>query len=107
MRGRGEIGFADAEITGGSADAGVSLAGVDVPNVVLETVKQAEDGDGVILRLYECENAKTPVTLTWNKPFAAAEADNCIEEKTGDVEVSGNQIRFTIKPYEVKTIRIR
>ncbi len=94
-------------VAGGSAGAGVSLAGVDVPNVVLETVKQAEDGDGVILRLYECENAKTPVTLTWNKPFAAAEADNCIEEKTGDVEVSGNQIRFTIKPYEVKTIRIR
>ena len=94
-------------VAGGSADAGVSLAGVDVPNVVLETVKQAEDGDGVILRLYECENAKTPVTLTWNKPFATAEADNCIEEKTGDVEVSGNQIRFTIKPYEVKTIRIR
>lgn len=94
-------------VAGGSADAGVSLAGVDVPNVVLETVKQAEDGDGVILRLYECENAKTPVTLTWNKPFAIAEADNCIEEKTGDVEVSGNQIRFTIKPYEVKTIRIR
>ena len=85
----------------------MSLAGVDVPNVVLETVKQAEDGDGVILRLYECENAKTPVTLTWNKPFSTAEADNCIEEKTGDVEVSGNQIRFTIKPYEVKTIRIR
>ena len=94
-------------VAGGSADTGVSLASVDAPNVVLETVKRAEDGDGVILRLYECENAKTPVTLTWNKPFASAEADNCIEEKTGDVEVSGNQIRFTIKPYEVKTIRIR
>ena len=94
-------------VAGGSADTGVSLASVDAPNVVLETVKRAEDGDGVILRLYECENAKTPVTLTWNGAIASAEADNCIEEKTGDVEVSGNQIRFTIKPYEVKTIRIR
>ena len=94
-------------VAGGSADTGVSLASVDAPNVVLETVKRAEDGDGVILRLYECENAKTPVTLTWNGAIASAEADNCIEEKTGDVEVSGNQVRFTIKPYEVKTIRIR
>ena len=94
-------------VAGGSADTGVSLASVDAPNVVLETVKRAEDGDGVILRLYECENARTPVTLTWNGAIASAEADNCIEEKTGDVEVSGNQIRFTIKPYEVKTIRIR
>ena len=94
-------------VAGGSADTGVSLASVDAPNVVLETVKHAEDGDGVILRLYECENARTPVTLTWNGAIASAEADNCIEEKTGDVEVSGNQVRFTIKPYEVKTIRIR
>ena len=92
---------------GGTADAGESLASVDVPNVVLETIKQAEDGDGVILRMYECENALTPVTLTWAKPFTSAEAENCIEQKTGEVEVSGNQIRFTIKPYEVKTIRIR
>ena len=92
---------------GGTANAGESLASVDVPNVVLETIKQAEDGDGVILRMYECENALTPVTLTWAKPFTSAEAENCIEQKTGEVEVSGNQIRFTIKPYEVKTIRIR
>lgn len=92
---------------GGTADAGESLASVDVPNVVLETIKQAENGDGVILRMYECENALTPVTLTWAKPFTSAEAENCIEQKTGEVEVSGNQIRFTIKPYEVKTIRIR
>lgn len=27
---------------------------VDSPNVVIETVKQAEDGNGVIVRLYEC-----------------------------------------------------
>lgn len=94
-------------VAGGAADTGVSLASVDAPNVVLETVKRAEDGDGVILRLYECENARTPVTLTWNGAIASAEADNCIEEKTGEVEVAGNQVRFTIKPYEVKTIRIR
>ena len=66
-----------------------------------------EEAQHVILRLYECENARTPVTLTWNGAIASAEADNCIEEKTGEVEVAGNQVRFTIKPYEVKTIRIR
>src|SRR5699024_6567597 len=65
------------------------------------------DDDGVILRLYECENAKTPGTPTWHKPRATAEADTCIEAKTGDVEVSGNQIRFTIKPYEATATRIR
>ena len=36
---------------------------VDKRDVVLETVKKAEDGDGVIVRLYEVENARTKVTL--------------------------------------------
>lgn len=40
---------------GGTAGEAYSLASVDAKNVILETVKQAEDGDGVIVRLYECE----------------------------------------------------
>ena len=67
---------------GGTAGEAVGLASVDAPNVVLETVKLAEDGDGVILRLYESENARTPVTLTWNRPFHSAVACNCLEEET-------------------------
>ena len=76
--------------------------------MVLETVKRAEDGDGVILRMYECENARTPVTLTWNRPFASAESCNCLEEADGEpVKVEENRVSFTIKPFEIKTIRIR
>ena len=92
---------------GGAAAPAQGLASVDAPNVVLETVKQAEDGDGVILRLYECDNALTPVTLTWNRPFHAAHACNCLEEPAGEVETAGRAIRFTMNPYEIKTIRIQ
>ena len=85
-----------------------SLASLNVPNVVLETVKKAEDGDGVILRMYECENARTPVTLTFNRPFVSAESCNCLEEPDGEpVKVDGNKVSFLVKPFEIKTIRIR
>ena len=94
-------------VAGGTAGEAVGLASVDAPNVVLETVKLAEDGDGVILRLYESENARTPVTLTWNRPFQSAVACNCLEEETDTVEIDGSNIRFVIKPYEIKTIRVR
>ena len=81
---------------------------MNVPNVVLETVKKAEDGDGVILWMYECENARTPVTLTFNRPFASAESCNCLEEPDGEpVKVDGNKVSFLVKPFEIKTIRIR
>lgn len=93
---------------GGKPGESFSLASLNVPNVVLETVKKAEDGDGVILRMYECENARTPVTLTFNRSFASAESCNCLEEPDGEpVKVDGNKVSFLVKPFEIKTIRIR
>lgn len=93
---------------GGKPGESFSLASLNVPNVVLETVKKAEDDDGVILRMYECENARTPVTLTFNRPFASAESCNCLEEPDGEpVKVDGNKVSFLVKPFEIKTIRIR
>ena len=76
--------------------------------MVLETIKRAEDGDGAIVRMYECENSLTNVTLDWNLPFHAAESCNCLEQPDGEpVEVKDGKITFTVRPYEIKTIRIR
>lgn len=39
------------------------------PSVILETVKKAEEGDGIILRLYEAYGGRTAVTLTCSQVF--------------------------------------
>ena len=92
---------------GGKAGSEFSLASVGAPNVVLETVKQAEDGDGWIVRLYECDNARTDTFLRWNRPVLSVEECNCIEEKKADASLENGGISFTILPYEIKTFRIR
>lgn len=92
---------------GGKAGSEFSLASVGAPNVVLETVKQAEDGDGWIVRLYECDNARTDTFLRWNRPVLSVEECNCIEEKKADASFENGGISFTILPYEIKTFRIR
>lgn len=92
---------------GGKAGSEFSLASVGAPNVVLETVKQAEDGDGWIVRLYECDNARTDTFLRWNRPVLSVEECNCIEEKKADASFENGRIAFTILPYEIKTFRIR
>lgn len=92
---------------GGKAGSEYSLASVGAPNVVLETIKQAEDGDGWIVRLYECDNARTDTFLRWNRPVLSVEECNCIEEKKADASFENGGISFTILPYEIKTFRIR
>lgn len=83
-----------------------SFASVDKDNVILETVKAAEDGNGIILRLYESENAKTKVCLTVNRDFERAYICNLLEETETEAAVSGSRIQIPVKPYEIVTVRI-
>ena len=46
----------------------------DAPNVVIETVKQAEDGNGIIVRLYETQRKRGPVVLTAGFPVRVGAA---------------------------------
>jgi alpha-mannosidase len=83
-----------------------SLVACDATHVVLDTIKTAEDGDSLIVRLYETHNQRGSVTLTFPQPIESAYRCNLLEEASGDVEVAGNLIRFQIKPFEIVTLRV-
>ena len=85
---------------------GHSYLSVDRPDIVLDAVKQAQDGEGVILRVYEAEQKHTEVTLML--PFAPKACYECnlMEENEKELPVAGDRLRFSIKPFEVKTFRI-
>lgn len=84
-----------------------SFASVNRDNVILETVKQAEDGNGTVLRLYEAHNARTKVTVSVSKPVTSAYSTNLLEQIEEELPVVDGKITFTIKPYEIKTILLR
>ena len=84
-----------------------SFASVDRDNVVLETVKQAESGSGTVLRLYECQNARTKVTLTVSGPYTKAYSTNLLEEVEEELPMENGRVKFTVKPYEIKTILLK
>jgi len=76
-------------------------------NIIIEAVKSPEDGgDGIVLRLYECEGAETKATLLWNG-MEKAEETNMLEENAIEIEVKDQSVALTFHPFEIKTIRIR
>lgn len=84
-----------------------SMVSVNKENIAIEVVKEAEDSKDTIIRLYEYHNRRTPVTMTLGKEIAFACECNMMEEDMGDVSFGGNTISFVMKPYEIKTIRVR
>lgn len=85
-----------------------SFISTDTDNIIIETVKPAENGDGIIVRLYDCENSLTKATLTFAEGMLeSVEECNLMEEKEADIEACGNSFTVSVKPYEIKTYRVR
>jgi len=74
---------------------------------VLDTIKRAEDGSGLILRFYEAEGARGWVRLSLMVKPESACLCNLMEEDEAALPVEGNEIHFMIKPYEIVTLRLR
>ncbi len=96
--------------TGGSdrSDAMGPLLEVDAPNVVIETVKRAEDGAGLIVRLYDSLRSRRQVTLRAAFEVAAAYRTNLLEERAGEepLAVSGREVTLLVRPFEIVTLRL-
>ena len=90
----------------GEQGSGESLVSVDRPNIVIETVKQAEDGKGIIVRFYESQRQRGPVTLTTGFDLAGAWRTNLLEENQAALEPSGNRVTLSVRPYEIVTLRL-
>lgn len=85
----------------------VSFLSTDNDHIVVETVKVAEDGDGLIVRLYEAHNQRGHATIRFERAVRSAEETDLLERPTGQVEADGNMISFEVRPFEVKTFRVR
>jgi alpha-mannosidase len=82
-----------------------SLVSCDAPNVIVETVKKAEDDDNMIVRLYEAWNSKATATLTVPEGFTGAQLVNLMEEYVEDLPLCNNQVTVSLRNFEIATVK--
>ena len=84
-----------------------SLFSVDAPNVVIETVKPAEDGsEDIIVRMYESKRMATRCALTTLLPVPRASQTDMLENAQEDLYCDKGKIDLEFHPFEIKTIRL-
>ncbi|HBN97493.1 MAG TPA: alpha-mannosidase [Firmicutes bacterium] len=77
-------------------------------STMLETVKRAEDDDSLILRFYEYGNSRETVRVDLFKSIQQVWETNLMEETERTLDlVTDNSFEFTIKPYQIKTFKVR
>ena len=84
-----------------------SAAGIDQANVILDTMKPAEDGSGdVILRLYESKKAAVTAKVRCALGSRAYLCD-MLENVREEIPVENGEMTLAFGAFEVKTVRMK
>ena len=94
------------------------LVSVDVPNVLVETVKLAEDRSGdLVVRLYESEGARAVASVMLDEALAGGEVavvdllerpfdEHAPAFRSAFERGEGGAVELSFRPFEIKTLRI-
>jgi len=83
------------------------LVRTDAPNIIVETVKPAEDGSGdIIVRLYEAKRAATRCALSTSLSPTKVLTTNMLEEGGEPVPFANGSMELDFRPFEIKTLRL-
>jgi alpha-mannosidase len=85
-----------------------TLFASDTSNLVLDTVKIAEQEDALVLRLYEAHGGRGRARLTIGITAGSVACVNLLEEETAkQVQFDGSVIELDYRPFEIITLLLR
>jgi alpha-mannosidase len=83
------------------------LVVVDNPDVVVESVKLADDRSGdVVVRLYEARGGRASARVSAGFPLARAEETDLLERRTETLRAQGAELELTLRPFQIRTLRL-
>ena len=98
-----------AESSGTETAAGRSFLEVDAPNVIVQAVKLAEDGQGIIVRLREVAGRKTEARLQSTFLEGAGVAARLVDTEWAEgkpVAITSGAMTVPLPAFGIQTIRI-
>ncbi len=72
-------------------------------NLIIDAIKKTENGNGIVVRIYEACGTAGSAELSCGKKILSAVESDLVEKKIKDVDLADNVVRFRFTPYEIKT----
>ncbi|MDD6063133.1 MAG: glycosyl hydrolase-related protein, partial [Oscillospiraceae bacterium] len=88
------------------ADTQKTYGTISAENIVLDAVKPAQDGNGVIVRMYEAETRHSTVSAKFDLDYSKVIECNLMECDEQEIPCTDKEFTFRVKPHEVKTFRL-
>jgi alpha-mannosidase len=81
-----------------------SFLSIDDPNLVIDTVKRAEDSDALLVRLYEAHGGRGRGRLQLGWPVREALRCNLLEDPGDPMPVADGAIEIAYRPHEIVSL---
>ncbi len=83
-----------------------SAVTLNADNVICETVKDAEDSSGTVIRLYESKNCRTKLEIKTDITFQKAYLCDLSENELEELDVQNGVIKTNINGFEILTVKL-
>ncbi len=81
---------------------------IDAPNVLVQTLKKAEDGDGLILRMIETEGkAVQAKVMLPHFRLTKAYRTNLVEKNEAELTVADRAVKVSVSAFGMTTVRLQ
>lgn len=90
----------------GKLPANKSFIKVGAENVIVETVKKAEDDDNLIIRFYEAYGIGTRTKIHLNFEAKTVQLVDIMEENAKLITLDGKSVELYFRPFEIHTLKI-
>ena len=91
----------------GHIDYAGSLVQVESPAFAVSAIKRAEDGDGIIVRLYNTFDTTAATAIDVPSTSGGVSMVNLNEEHVADLRRDEDGVGITARPNEIVTLRFR
>ena len=91
----------------GNLNDNFSLVSSDKNNVIVETVKKEENGNGMIVRMYEAFDCRTTAEITVADGFKKAYLCDLMENELSELELKDNKVSIPVSNFEIITLKFK
>ncbi|GFE64967.1 alpha-mannosidase [Litoreibacter roseus] len=78
----------------------------DDPSVIIETLKPADDGAGMVVRVFESAGQRCKTILRFAEPVTRARFCDLLEAEEQDATVDQGRVSLDLSPFQIVTLKV-
>jgi alpha-mannosidase/mannosylglycerate hydrolase len=96
----------ESDLHQGELPKSLSFVSIQPSELVVSAIKKAEEGEAVVVRLYNVSSEVVRGKLQFFKPLKRAERVNLLEEPLETLQIEGDSVEFEVSRHQIVALKL-